>query len=234
MRWLIVNADGLGMGPGVNRGILDAHRDGIVTSASLLVDGPWSIEAARLCRDRTGLSVGLHARVSSFGLRPAGGGRVARCRAELSRQFTRFKELMGRVPTHLDSHGNVHDDPALAAVFLELADWWGVPLRGHSPVQHLPRPVGASTGAGHEEPTDVAGLERMLRTEVGEGVTELRVRPAHPDPSLDGAVAEAGAISLRTLCEPQIRRSLWTLGIRLASYHDVARLGLVRELAWHA
>jgi predicted glycoside hydrolase/deacetylase ChbG (UPF0249 family) len=233
MRWLIVNADDLGMGPGVNRGILEAHQDGIVTSASLLVDGPWSLEAARLCRDLSGLSVGLHARIGAFGAGRSSGA-MARCRAELSRQFSRFKELTGRAPTHLDSHFDVHRDPALAGVFLEIADWWGVPLRGHSPVQHLPRPAGASNGVDHVEPIDVAGLERMLDSEVHEGVTELICHPAHPDPAVPPASTEARAVTLRALCDPRIRRALWTCGIRLASYHDLARLGVVREMAWHA
>ena len=50
MKYLIVNGDDFGLSPGVNRGICEAHQDGILTSASLLVDTPWSEEAARLGR----------------------------------------------------------------------------------------------------------------------------------------------------------------------------------------
>lgn len=232
MRWLIVNADDLGLGPGVNRGILDAHRDGVVTSASLLVDGPWSIEAARLTRTLTGLSVGLHARIAAVG--PRGAGMVARCRAELSRQFSRFKDLMGRAPTHLDSHFNVHGDPALSGVFLEVADWWGVPLREHSPVQHLPRPRSKGYGVCGGGSIDVDGFIHMLGRDVTDGVIEYICHPAHPDPHVplnDQAEREE---ELRMLCDPRIRRALWSQGVRLASYNDLARVGLVREIAWHA
>ena len=45
-RYLIVNADDLGASASVNRGILEAHERGIVTSASLMVDMPASEEFA--------------------------------------------------------------------------------------------------------------------------------------------------------------------------------------------
>lgn len=45
-RFLIVNADDFGQSPGVNRGIIEAHEHGIVTSASLMVRWPAATEAA--------------------------------------------------------------------------------------------------------------------------------------------------------------------------------------------
>jgi len=52
---LIVNADDLGWTAGVNRGIAEAHRNGIVTSASLLANGEAFAEAAELARKTQGL-----------------------------------------------------------------------------------------------------------------------------------------------------------------------------------
>lgn len=60
MKQLIVNADDLGLTRGVNRGILRAFRDGIVTSASLLVTGTAFEEAVALARENPELDVGLH------------------------------------------------------------------------------------------------------------------------------------------------------------------------------
>lgn len=233
MRWLIVNADEFGMGPGINRGILDAYRDGIVTSASLLVDGPWSLEAARMCREARQLSVGLHARLNGLASTP-GHGRAARCRAELTRQFTRFKELMGHPPSHLDSHLDTHRDPAVTGVFLELADWWGVPLRGHSPIHHLPKFHGRWGGGSEPERISVSGLLRMLETDVNDGVTELRCHPGHHDPHSTVDYLDEREIELETLCDARVRRAVWSQGIRLASYHDFARAGTLREVARQA
>ncbi len=60
MKKLIVNADDLGLTPGVNRGVLRAFQDGIVTSASLLVTGSAFEDAVALARQNPDLDVGLH------------------------------------------------------------------------------------------------------------------------------------------------------------------------------
>src|SRR5947209_19332973 len=106
MKYLIVNGDDFGASRGINRGILDAHRHGILTSASLLVTTPWSKEAAELSRPTPDLSVGLHVDLGKEIRLIAGSLRWMR--EELNRQFALFQELMDRRPTHLDSHHNVH------------------------------------------------------------------------------------------------------------------------------
>src|SRR5215469_7018303 len=138
MKYLIVNGDDFGASHGINRGIIEAHRQGIVTSTSLLVTMPWSEEAARLARAVPDLSVGLHVHFHSGGRelileRPDADS----WRVELHRQCRRFEELMGCPPTHLDSHHNVHRDPRLLPHFLGVARQYGVPLREHCPVRYL-------------------------------------------------------------------------------------------------
>src|SRR5206468_2523251 len=58
MKYLIVNGDDFGYGRGINRGIVEAHERGILTSTSLMVKTPWSEEAAALSRSMPDLSVG--------------------------------------------------------------------------------------------------------------------------------------------------------------------------------
>jgi chitin disaccharide deacetylase len=60
MKALIVNADDFGMTPGVNRAIIDCHTQGIVTSATLMVNMPAYEDAVRLAREHASLAVGLH------------------------------------------------------------------------------------------------------------------------------------------------------------------------------
>jgi hypothetical protein len=59
-RLVIVNADDLGLSDEIDRGIFEAHDRGIVTSASLLVDGPHAADAVRLARQRPDLGLGIH------------------------------------------------------------------------------------------------------------------------------------------------------------------------------
>src|SRR2546421_8810337 len=58
---LVVNADDFGLSTGVNRGILEAHAAGVVSSVSVLVNAPGWTDALRRLRDvGPGLGVGLH------------------------------------------------------------------------------------------------------------------------------------------------------------------------------
>ena len=57
---LIVNADDFGLSPGVNAGIILAYRRGLLTSASLMANGPAFRQAASLAAENPGLGVGVH------------------------------------------------------------------------------------------------------------------------------------------------------------------------------
>jgi hopanoid biosynthesis associated protein HpnK len=58
--YAIVNADDFGLSPGINRGIMEAHCDGILTSASLMAVGDAFEEAVAFARDYPSLSLGVH------------------------------------------------------------------------------------------------------------------------------------------------------------------------------
>ncbi|HEY7617745.1 MAG TPA: ChbG/HpnK family deacetylase [Terriglobales bacterium] len=60
MRRLIINADDFGLTAGVNRAILQAHKQGVVTSATLMANGQAFSEAVRACEPELKLSVGCH------------------------------------------------------------------------------------------------------------------------------------------------------------------------------
>src|SRR5260370_38004687 len=114
MKYVIGKGDDSGASPGINRGTVEAPRRGILTSTSLMVKMPASVEAARLSRDLPHLSVGLHADL-------AGRTGADDCRAELHCQLRRVQELTGRLPTHLASHHHVHPYPLLLPHLPDLA-----------------------------------------------------------------------------------------------------------------
>src|ERR687893_53407 len=68
-RYLIVNSDDFGLSRGVNQGIIEAHEQGIVTSASLMVRWPAAAEAAAYAREHSELSLGLHIDLSEWAYR---------------------------------------------------------------------------------------------------------------------------------------------------------------------
>jgi len=145
-------------------------------------------------------------------------------REELQRQFARFVELMGRPPSHLDSHHNVHRDPASLPHFVELAAEHGLPLREHSPVRYFASFYGKWNGESHPEQVSVENLARMLESEIGEGLTELSCHPGYVDADHAGSYSVEREVELGTLCDPAIRRALATHSIQLVSYHDLGQL----------
>ena len=224
-KYLIVNGDDFGQAPGVTAGIVEAHVKGILTSTSMLVTTSFSGDAARLAGDYPGLSVGLHLCLTDerehLTFDPEDG---RACRTELRRQLDRFLDLIGAPPTHLDSHHNVHRDSRLLPIFLELAEEHSLPMREHSPARYFPSFYGQWDGGTHPEQISVDTLARMLRTEVGEGVTELSCHPGYTDRHLESIYAGEREIELRTLCAPSIRALLSKLGIVLIGFRDLARL----------
>ncbi|PYV37378.1 MAG: hypothetical protein DMG06_28315 [Acidobacteria bacterium] len=223
MKFLIVNADDFGASPGINRGILEAHRRGVVTSASLLVNTSGSLEAVALSRTVPRLSVGLHVDLGKE--LPEGTG-LRRLGEELWEQLARFEDLMSRPPTHLDSHHNLHRNPQALPLFLELAEEHGVPLREHSSVHYFSKFYGQWNGETHLEQISAENLARMLQTEVGEGFTELSCHPGYVDTDYPTGYATEREVELRTLCDPGIQQTLLKELIQLVSYHDLAQLGV--------
>lgn len=225
MKYLIVNGDDFGASPGINRGIIEAHRRGILTSASLLVDSPWSEEAAALGRAAPLLSVGLHVDLANHPATPAIAARGSDdCRSEMDRQLRRFEELTGGSPTHLDSHHNVHRARRLLRHFLEFARQNDLPLREHSPIRCFTRFYGQWGGEDHLEHISAASLARMLATELAEGITEMSCHPGYADADLSSSYTVARQVELQTLCNPAIRRVLAEHSIQLINHREAAAL----------
>jgi predicted glycoside hydrolase/deacetylase ChbG (UPF0249 family) len=144
------------------------------------------------------------------------------CRTELRRQLDRFLELVGRPPTHLDSHQHVHRRPACLPSFREAASELGLPLRDNGPVIYKGG-FYAQWEYGVTDPSKVSveALERILRDEVTDGVSELGVHPGLPDVSERYVYGSEREIEVRTLCAPRVREVLAEAGIRLVSYRDL-------------
>ena len=211
-RRLIVNADDFGLTAGVNRAVAEAHAHGILTSASLMVLEPGALEAARIATASPALSVGLHATT------PSGGGWAA----ALEHQVMRFRELVGRDPTHLDSHHNAHRDAAALPHFVRVARALGIPLREHSPARYFSNFYGSWDGESHPEQVSVESLVRMLGHEVREGCTELATHPGYADPDLASSYAAERELELRTLCDPRVRRAVESRSIALIGFDALA------------
>jgi predicted glycoside hydrolase/deacetylase ChbG (UPF0249 family) len=225
VKYVVVNGDDLGASPGVNRGITEAHRRGLLTSASLMVNMAASQEGASLTRDLPALSVGLHANLTDASGQPLVDLETGEhCGEVLQQQLFAFAALMGRLPTHLDSHHNLHRNPPLLPYFLEVADRYGLPLRDHSPARHFSKFYGQWDGETHLEQISVQGLIRLLESEIPEGVTEVSCHPGYSDTALRSTYREEREVELQTLSDPAVRQFLSVRQIQLVNFNEAMAL----------
>jgi predicted glycoside hydrolase/deacetylase ChbG (UPF0249 family) len=253
-RVLIVNADDFGLTGGVSRGILEAHRDGIVTSTSALVNLPADPEREAEALAVPRLGIGLHVNltwgtpVSPVAAVPSlvdGEGRFRRdpaavreaadldeVRREVEAQVEAFRRRFGRLPTHLDSHHHVHRLPGIMDVVVEVALDARRPLRSQDPGfreglrrRGLATPDHFVGDAGAEAFWTV---ERLLDTLAGlpVGATELMCHPGRFDASL--AWSRYGLqreVERRALSDPEVRATVERLGIRLGHFGALEAAG---------
>jgi len=229
-KYLIVNADDFGQSAGVNRGIITAHRDGIVTSASLMVRWPAAAEAAAYAREHPSLSIGLHIDLGEQILRAgewvplytvAPLQNESAVRNEISRQLGEFNRLVGHAPTHLDSHQHVHLREPVRALVVEIAQRLGVPLRKCSrEVSYCGDFYGqAEDGTTLREVLSVDGLIRILDT-LPPGCTELACHPA-AQCDLQTLYSQERLEELKVLCDPKLRTVIKTMGFELRSFANL-------------
>ncbi len=151
-RRLIVNADDFGRSESINEAVIRAHRDGILTTASLMVNEAAADQAVEMARRHPNLGVGLHLalvcgkaalspeRIPSLaapnGLFPenavAAGLKYffsskcrAQLRAEIGAQFERF-HATGLTLDHINGHLNFHLHPVILGILMENAGQWGI------------------------------------------------------------------------------------------------------------
>jgi len=226
--FVIFNADDFGQATGINRGIIECHERGVVTSASLMVTGGALAEAVAMSRDHPLLSVGLHWDVWGEDERDFDTSDVESVKDEFHRQLEEFVRVMGCLPTHVDSHRHAHLQPHLLPVFRELVEPIGVPLRGDGSVDFIGGFYAQwEWRVTNLEYVSVPFLERMLREEVEEGWTEVSCHPGYIRPGYTAAYAREREAEVLTLTDPRIREVLNDLEIELSSYADyMCRKGL--------
>jgi len=216
VRSVIINADDFGLSPGVNRGILSAFRDGVVTSTTLLANMAGFDDAVAIARENPDLPVGIH--LSLVWGRPVSDpsriptlvdreGRLNRSagplgvRAMLGRlsvdqmkiEFaSQVRKVLdaGLTPTHLDTHKHIHVLPGVTRALVSVAGEFGIRKvrypRERSPVSR-----------GHRCPPASA---------VKRGIVALLCRRAEAE--LAGlkttdhfvGIADSGCLDAQTLC----------------------------------
>lgn len=220
-RLLVVNADDFGASTGVNRGILDSHVNGVVTSTSTQVTGVAIDEAVSISRDHPELAIGLHWDIVGEDEREFDSFDWDAVRREFRDQLARFEDLFGRSPTHIDSHRHMHRQPHLRPVFRELVEPLGIPLRDDGRVQF----VGDFYAQWEWQVTEldkvsVDAFVGLLRRRVPPGWTEFSCHPGYRSDDYTAVYLEEREAEVRTLVDPRLKHVIAEEGIRLVSFAD--------------
>ncbi len=180
MKEVILNADDFGFTRGVNEGIIRAHRDGILTSATLMANGTAFDDAVERAKANPRLGIGCHlvltggfavappeeipSLVDARGRLPVSLGRlvtrvssgtipVIEIEKELRAQIEKIRRA-GIEPTHLDTHKHSHVHPRIMNVLGRVAQEFGI-TRVRNPVENLGDSWRTTRGTG-------AGLMKNL------------------------------------------------------------------------
>jgi hypothetical protein len=250
VRFLIVNADDFGLTRGVSRGILEAHRRGIVTSTTALASGAPEPELDAEAAGLPGLGIGLHVNLTwGRPLSPAaavpslvdGDGRFLRdpraaaarataddIRREAEAQLEAFERRFGRAPTHLDSHHHVHRLAGVMDAIVGVAAAAKLPVRSQDPgFRDGVRRLGVPTPehfVGGDDPSPYWTLERLLDSlaVLPPGLSELMCHPGHYDDALAASrYGRQREVELAALCDPEARSTVARLDIRLCHFASV-------------
>ena len=231
VRKVIVNADDFGLSRGVNRGIIEAHERGILTSTSFMVRQPAAEEAAEYARANPALGVGLHVDLGEWVCIRGHwmlryevvkiDDKFPRFLDEIRRQLDRFRALVGREPSHIDSHQHFHRKEPVRSGLYRIAEELALPLREMTPCIRYCGHFYGQSARGEFYP-ELIGADSLARTlqRLPEGITELGCHPA-AELDFESAYARERLLEFSSLCDPGVRDSVVAAGIKLVSFEDL-------------
>jgi predicted glycoside hydrolase/deacetylase ChbG (UPF0249 family) len=245
---LIVNADDGNLTEGVTQAIFDCHDKGILSSTTWMINLPHSARRVREAQARPNLGVGIHLNITlgepvsegseitslltaegrfrKVGPQLESLPRVSEVRREYRAQIEKFKKLFGRLPTHLDTHHQVHDHPFFLTILAELANHFKLPLRRSKllaettaydfhflTTDHL---WGDLNPAGYWRREK---LENVLK-QLPKGINEVMCHPGHNDADLQAVSSfTAGRVEeMNLLADPALRSLLEKQGVQLSHF----------------
>jgi predicted glycoside hydrolase/deacetylase ChbG (UPF0249 family) len=236
VRTLIVNADDFGFTRDVNQGIVEAHREGILTSTTLMASGAAFDDAVRLANENPTLDIGCHLVLVGEPPFPATVAKLMQALAlgrlriydEFAAQVRRILDA-GLKPTHLDTHKHTHLLPPVLDAVARISEEFGIPwvrrvlfsqgvLRKH----HC-RSTDHFAGFRLTGKFDAPTLAKLIRA-LPEGSTEFMCHPGRCGPELRAArtrLKESRERELHALTAPEVRAALTEAGVRLATFSQL-------------
>lgn len=246
---VIFNADDFGLTRGVNNGIVQSHKDGVVNSTTLMVGAEDERHAISLLSECPGLKVGLHLRFTAGKpltthqcLRACEtGGSVGSHFPKQSEFWSKrdfdsaavYDEVIAQVESfmslgielsHLDSHHHAHTHPQIDPVVEQIANQYQIPLRGTG--------VPGLEGFGYrylftdkfydEHATLDTIVTHLVSLKEDYDLVEVMCHPAYVDAHLEllTSYSHQRAQELKVLTDPRLKQRLHLHGIEVTDYSE--------------
>ncbi|MFN0062424.1 MAG: carbohydrate deacetylase [Myxococcaceae bacterium] len=241
MKRLIVNADDLGYDPAVTRGIVECLRFGLVRSTTLMVNTPFSQDAASAAH---GFAVGLHFNLArwralspSFPKQFLEQGELAEAVAgrlpgevveeEVLAQAEYCRSLLGKAPTHIDVHKHLHRHAGVFAGLTSAAQRLGLPVRALDDDMRAAlagkgiRRTNAFIGDAGAEPYWTLEQWRAALAGLQAGVTELMCHPGYAPTHVRSGYSAQREGELATFTAKAAKDALLASGVDLVTFDVV-------------
>lgn len=248
LKKLIVNADDFGMTEGNTIATILCHETGILTSTTLMVNMPFAPLAAKLAKKHPDLGVGIHF-VLTVGRPLVDGAKsytdengnfrrpnsyedgkphanLDELYTEWKAQMEKFIELMGRKPTHIDSHHHVHMLPWHMEVTKRLAEEYKLPIRLEEFDEKYPFPQAHFTRGFYGDTANPSYFsEQNTFGLLDHEICEVMCHPALIDQRLldMSSYALPRARELQTLRSDEVRDWVHQNDIELINYSDLTK-----------
>lgn len=231
-RKVVLNADDLGYDPAVTRGIVESMNHGIVSSTTMMVNTPFSEDAARQVR---GLPVGLHLNLARWG--SVFDARTVFVEGDASSldpvfvehetlaQLDRLNALVGQRATHIDVHKHLHRSPNILRGVIRAARARELAVRSPDEAvrsvlvaHHVVTNDVMLGDAEHEAYWTLETLERELKALPETGFIELMCHPGHAPSEVKSGYSAQREVELATFTSEKARGLLVEFKLTLDSW----------------
>lgn len=248
---IIFNADDYNLTPGVNEGILRAHREGVVRSTSIMINLPGATNSVAKLNQHLSLSKGLHVNLTygspvlpaeevsslvdesgKFWHRPhilAEHGLVEEMEKEMEAQVD-LALKSGLKLSHLDTHHHAHQViPGILKILMKLAKRFNLAIRQVDPEMKrilnengIPTPDDFCGDFYGEEKVNIETIDRVMGLSPGE-ILEIMCHPGYADEELlnISSYNQTRETELKVLTQPEIFQAVHSHNAQLGSYVDV-------------
>ncbi|MED5502926.1 MAG: chitin disaccharide deacetylase [Pseudomonadota bacterium] len=237
---VIFNADDFGLTPGVNKGIVKAHQQGVVRSTTMMVGMDAEQHAVELAKQNPNLKIGVHLRFTA-GAPVTGHLNLTNGQT----QFVSYDELwkkqdfeeevvyqeaiaqveaflkLGLSLSHLDSHHHAHTHPQLLPVIRKVAQKYKVPLRGSGLCHTESKVKYYFTDEFYDQGVSLGGImKHLLGLKAKYDVVEVMCHPAEADQSLllKSSYALQRELELQVLTSPILKQEFAQHGMTVTDY----------------